>query len=62
MFKLVGKHKIELARVPWLNIIVGDPFKLVPLNIIVGAYLNWLVKIKLRGPGSPDQFYCWGPI
>ena len=27
-FKLVGKHYIEGARAPWINIIVGDPFKL----------------------------------
>ena len=32
-----------------MNIIV-DLFE---YYIIVGAHLNWLVKIKLRGPGPP---------
>ena len=28
LFKLVSKHEIERARAPWINIIVGGPFKL----------------------------------
>ena len=32
------------------------------LNIIVGGHLNWMAKIKLRGPGPLDQYYCWGPL
>ena len=40
------------------------------LNIIVGGHLNWLAKIKLKGPGPPGSIlllgaqlnkYCRGP-
>ena len=64
-FKLCGKNYIEGARGPSINIITGGTFKFRAikyycrgfiligdhLNIIVGAHLNSLAKIKLMGPG-----------
>ena len=53
----------EGVRVPGKILLLGAH-----LYIIVGAHLNWLVKIELKGPGPPGSVLLlgadlnWGPF
>ena len=45
--KLVAKNKLKGPGPPETIILLGGPFKLGGhLNIIVGAFLNWLKKLN----------------
>ena len=51
---MVGKNQIEGCRGPWINIIVGGPFKLGGKNQIERTRGPWFKVIV----GGPFKYYC----